>query len=84
LVTGRWRKKLKMFQSQNMAYQDRISINPDIRSGKPCIKGTRIAVEDVLQYLAGGMTTAEILQDFPDLKSEDIAAALEFADKENR
>jgi uncharacterized protein (DUF433 family) len=67
-----------------MAYQDRISISPEIRSGKPCIKGTRIAVEDVLQYLAGGMTKAEILADFPDLMSEDIAAALEFAGKGRR
>jgi uncharacterized protein (DUF433 family) len=67
-----------------MAFRDRISINPDVRSGKPCIKGTRIAVEDVLQYLAGGMTKAEILEDFPDLISEDIAAALEYAAKESR
>jgi uncharacterized protein (DUF433 family) len=67
-----------------MAYQERISINPDIRSGKPCIKGTRIAVEDVLQYLVGGMTTAEILEDFPDLKSEDIQACLTFAAERER
>jgi len=62
-----------------MAYQDHITIDPRIRSGKPCIKGTRIAVEDVLGYLAGGMTKTQILDDFPDLKAEDISAALEYA-----
>jgi uncharacterized protein (DUF433 family) len=49
-----------------MASQDRISVDPAIRSGKPCIKGTRITVYDVLEYLAGGMTEEEILSDFPD------------------
>ena len=56
-----------------------ISIDPDIRSGKPCIKGTRITVGDILQWLASGMRTADILEDFPLLKEEHIRAALAFA-----
>jgi uncharacterized protein (DUF433 family) len=62
-----------------MSWQDRIDITPGVRSGKPCIKGTRIAVYDVLEYLAGGMTEAEIMVDFPDLTAEDIRACLAFA-----
>lgn len=56
-----------------------ISINPDTRFGKPCIKNTRIAVADILQWLASGMSVEEILQDFPVLKKEDIRAALAYA-----
>lgn len=56
-----------------------ISIDPDIRFGKPCIKGTRIAVADILQWLASGMTNQEILEDYPLLKDEHIRAALTFA-----
>lgn len=67
-----------------MSFQDRITIDPLIRSGKPCIKGTRIAVADVLDYLGGGMTAAEILADFPDLKAEDIQACLVFAAERER
>jgi uncharacterized protein (DUF433 family) len=55
-----------------------ISINPDIRFGKPCIQGTRIAVVDILQWLASGMTYEEILADFPSLKPEHIQAAIAF------
>jgi uncharacterized protein (DUF433 family) len=62
-----------------MAWQDRISVIPAVRSGKPCIKGTRITVYDVLEYLAGGMTEDAILSDFPDLTRDDIRAALAFA-----
>ena len=62
-----------------MEIQDRIAIDPAIRSGKPCIKGTRIAVYDILEYLAGGMSESEIISDFPSLKSEDIKASLQFA-----
>jgi len=62
-----------------MNWQDRISVNPAVRSGKPCIKGTRITVYDVLEYLAGGMTEDQILGDFPDLTREDIRATLAFA-----
>jgi uncharacterized protein (DUF433 family) len=68
-----------------MNLKDRICIDPEIRSGKPCIKGTRITVYDILEYLAGGMTEAEILDDFPSLSKDDIRAALEFAaDRERK
>lgn len=67
-----------------MVYQDRITIDPRIRSGKPCIKNTRIAVADVLDYLGGGMTTAEIIDDFPDLTVEDVQACLTFAAERER
>jgi uncharacterized protein (DUF433 family) len=62
-----------------MVWQDRISVNPAVRSGKPCINGTRITVYDLLEYLAGGMTEDQILDDFPDLTRDDIRAALAFA-----
>ncbi|NBC08216.1 MAG: DUF433 domain-containing protein [Bacteroidetes bacterium] len=60
-------------------YQEYISIDPNIRFGKPCIKGTRIAVSDILQWLASGMSYEEILIDFPTLKQEHLFAALAFA-----
>lgn len=56
-----------------------ISINPEIRFGKPCIKGTRITIADILQWLASGMMHAQILEDYPLLKEEHILAALAFA-----
>lgn len=56
-----------------------ISINPDIRFGKPCIKGTRIAVADILQWLSSGMSNEEILKDYPALQEIHIRAALRFA-----
>lgn len=59
--------------------EDFIEIRPDVRSGKPCFKGTRITVYDVLEYLAGGMTEAELLTDFPALSPQHIRAALAFA-----
>ena len=59
-------------------------MDPRIRSGKPCIKGTRITVYDVLEYLAGGMSEDAILRDFPDLAREDIRAALAFAAQRER
>jgi uncharacterized protein (DUF433 family) len=62
-----------------MNYADRIAIDPEVRGGKPCIKGTRITVYDILEYLAGGMTEVEILADFPSLQKEDIRATLSFA-----
>ena len=68
-----------------MDYRQRIAIDPLIRSGKPCVRGTRITVADVLDYLGGGMTMAEVLEDFPDLTAEDIQACLSFAaDRERR
>ena len=62
-----------------MDYRQRISIDPAIRSGKPCIRGTRITVGDIFDYLAGGMSEAEILDDFPSLKPEDIQACYAYA-----
>ena len=62
-----------------MRFEKYIAIKPAIRSGKPHIKGTRITVTDVLEYLAGGMTEAQILADFPALRSEHIRACLAFA-----
>jgi len=62
-----------------MDWQERISVDPAIRSGQPRINGTRITVYDVLEYLAGGMTEDEILADFPDLTRDDIRASLAFA-----
>lgn len=56
-----------------------ISIHPDIRFGKPCIKGTRIAVVDILQWLASGMSIPEIIEDYPTLTETHIRAALAFA-----
>ncbi len=62
-----------------MKWQDLISIDPLVRSGKPCLKGTRITVFDVLEYLAGGMTQEEILADFPALTVDSIRACLAYA-----
>ena len=68
-----------------MDYRDRITIEPGKRSGKPCIRGLRITVSDVLDYLAGGMSEDELLADFPDLERDDIRAVLAFAaDRERR
>jgi len=68
-----------------MDYEKYITIEPGKRGGKPCIRGLRITVYDVLDYLASGMTEAEILQDFPDLTREDIRACLAFAaDRERK
>ncbi len=65
--------------NSNTDLLERITINPEVRSGKPCIKDTRITVYDVLEYLAGGMSEDEILEDFPSLQREDIRAVLTFA-----
>jgi len=62
-----------------MSIEDRIVIDPAIRSRRPCIKGTRITVYDVLKYLAGGMSEDQILADFPSLTRENIRACLMFA-----
>ena len=62
-----------------MSWHDRISVSADVRSGKPCITGTRITVYDVLEYLAGGMNEDQLLADFPDLSREGIRACLSFA-----
>lgn len=67
-----------------MDYQDRITIDPEVRFGKPCVRGTRITVGDVLSYLAGGMSEDEILSDFPQLSRDDIRACLAFAAERER
>jgi uncharacterized protein (DUF433 family) len=68
----------------NMNYRERITIDSGIRSGKPCIRGTRITVADVFDYLGGGMTVPEVLDDFPDLAPEDIQACFAFAADRDR
>ncbi|HXG38023.1 MAG TPA: DUF433 domain-containing protein [Bacteroidota bacterium] len=60
-------------------YEQYISINPEIRFGKPCIAGTRIAVSDILSWLASGMSNEDILKNYPELRLEHIRAALAFA-----
>ncbi len=65
-------------------YQGRIVIDPEIRFGKPCVRGTRIAVGDVLSYLASGMRADEILAGFPQLTRDDIRACLAFAAERER
>jgi uncharacterized protein (DUF433 family) len=62
-----------------MDYRDIITIEPGKRGGKPCIRGMRMTVYDVLDYLASGMTQEEILQDFPYLTAADIQACLSYA-----
>lgn len=65
-------------------YHARIVLDPAIRSGKPIIRGTRITVADILDYLAGGMSPSDIVADFPDLDDKDIRAALAFAADRDR
>jgi uncharacterized protein (DUF433 family) len=67
---ARWKMELD--------YEKYITIEPGKRSGKPCIRGMRITVTDVLEYLASGMTEEEVLQDFPELTRDDIAACREY------
>lgn len=59
-------------------YKNIITLEPGKRSGKPCIRGMRITVEDILRWLASGMTYDEILEDFPELTKRDILTSLEF------
>jgi uncharacterized protein (DUF433 family) len=61
----------------------RITVNPDVCGGRPCVRGLRIRVKDVLDLLAAGATREEILADYPYLEAEDIAAVLEFAARQN-
>jgi len=68
-----------------MNYHDRITAEPGKRGGKPCVRGLRITVYDVLEMLAGGMTFEDIVADFPELERKDIQACLAFAaDRERR
>ena len=67
-----------------MNWLDRIAVDPAIRFGKPCVRGTRISVGDVLGYLAGGMSEAQILTDFPQLAHDDVRACLAYAAERER
>jgi uncharacterized protein (DUF433 family) len=71
--------QINLTPEYTMNYHERITIEPGKRSGKPCIRGMRITVYDVLSYLASGMTYQEILEDFPYLTQEDILACLSYA-----
>lgn len=73
-----------MAYTDDMSVLERITIDPNVRFGKPCIRGTRITVGDVLGYLAGGMTEAEIFTDFPQLTHDDIRACLAYAAERER
>lgn len=68
----------------NDQWRTRISVEPGKRSGRPCVRGLRITVFDVLSYLASGMTTQEILSDFPSLTVEDNQACLAYAAERER
>ena len=71
--------------ASGMEYRHLITIEPGKRGGKPCVRGLRITVTDVLEYLASGMSVEEIVSDFPDLTDEDVRACLAFAaDRERR
>jgi uncharacterized protein (DUF433 family) len=61
------------------SHLDRITTNPEVLGGRPCIRGLRVRVKDILDLLASGASRAEILQDYPYLEDDDIAAALEYA-----
>ena len=63
---------------------DRIAVDPAVRFGKPCVRGTRISVGDILGYLAGGMSEAQILADFPQLTNDDVRACLAYAAERER
>jgi len=66
-------------------YTDRIRISPNIRFGRPCIKGTRISVYDVLSWLASGMNQEQIISDYPELTLDDIKSCLAYAaDREHK
>jgi len=66
-------------------YRDYITIDPNKRAGKPCVRGLRITVYEVLEYLASDMTEEQILHDFPDLTREDLKACIAFAaDRERK
>lgn len=68
----------------NEQWRKHITMEPGKRGGRPCIRGMRITVYDILSYLAAGMTTAEILDDFPYLTAEDVQACLAFAAERER
>ena len=67
-----------------MSYLEHIEINADIRFGRPCVRGTRISVYDVLGWLASGMSHSEIVEDFPELNNTQILACLAYAAERER
>ncbi|HEY0764008.1 MAG TPA: DUF433 domain-containing protein [Pyrinomonadaceae bacterium] len=77
--------RISQLNLKNMDYRDYITIDPNKRGGKPCVRGLRITVYEVLEYLASDMSEAQILDDFPDLTHEDLKACIAFAaDRERR
>ena len=83
--SGTQSSKLKCGYNIEMDYREYITIEPNKRGGKPCVRGLRITVYEVLEYLASEMTEEEILSDFPDLTKEDLKACIAFAaDRERR
>ena len=66
---------------QTVELMDRITVNPDQCGGRPCVRGMRIRVSDVLELLAAGLSTADVLAEMPDLDAADIAACLRFASR---
>jgi uncharacterized protein (DUF433 family) len=80
-LTGAW----GLPYLEPMDWRSRITIEPGKRGGKPCVRGLRITVSEVLEYMASGMSEDDILRDFPDLKREDLRACLAFAaDRERK
>jgi uncharacterized protein (DUF433 family) len=79
-------RSIQLFnEGETVNYQNFITIEPNKRGGKPCVRGLRIIVYEVLEYLASEMTEAEILDDFPDLTREDLKACIAYAaDRERR
>jgi len=74
---GSGRCRIKMMSTDLVSI--RVTVNPQVQSGQPIIRGTRITVWDILGWLGGGVTESQILRDYPELASEDIQAALQFA-----
>jgi uncharacterized protein (DUF433 family) len=69
---------------ENIGKLERITINPNVLHGKPCIRGLRYSVTNVLEWLSSGMTIEDILSDYPDLEREDVYAVLEYAARFSR
>jgi uncharacterized protein (DUF433 family) len=85
MMKSDWKDAARSANVAQMDYSRIITIEPGKRSGKPCIRGMRITVQDVLEYLAGGMTEDDIVRDFPELTRDDIKACLAFAaDRERK
>ncbi len=68
-----------------MDFRDRLTVDPDVRFGKPCVRGTRISVGDVLGFLASGMSVEQVIDEYPPLTTEDVLACLAYAaERESR